>query len=44
MPYAGRMDRMAYLKHDTGETLCDFPLDSLYENVRDLLWLIISHV
>lgn len=30
MKYAGQMDRMSYLKHDTGETLCDFPLETLY--------------
>ena len=33
MQYAGKMDRMAYLKHDTGEPLCDFALDPLYEKV-----------
>lgn len=34
MKYAGQMDRMAYLKHDTGEVLCDFALDELYDKVR----------
>jgi len=34
MRYAGQMDRMAYLKHDSGAPLCDFPLDALYENVK----------
>lgn len=29
----GQMDRMSYRKHDTGETLCDFPLESLYSRV-----------
>lgn len=33
MKYAGQMDRMAYLKHDTGEVLCDFALDELYDKV-----------
>jgi hypothetical protein len=34
MKYSGQMDRMAYLQHDSGETLCDFPLESLYTRVR----------
>lgn len=33
MKYSGQMDRMSYLKHDTGETLCDFPLETLYTRV-----------
>lgn len=33
MQYSGKMDRMAYLKHDSGEALCDFPLDELYAKV-----------
>lgn len=35
MQYAGKMDRMAYLKHDTGKVLCDFSLDPLYTKVWD---------
>ncbi|KAK9900050.1 putative flavoprotein monooxygenase acting on aromatic compound [Cystobasidium minutum MCA 4210] len=34
MQYSGQMDRMSYLKHDTGETLCDFPLETLYTKVK----------
>ena len=34
MPYAGQMDRMAYRKHDTGETFTDFSLEPLYTRVR----------
>ena len=34
MKYAGQMDRMSYLRHDTGEPFCDFSLDPLYTKVR----------